>query len=213
MGYVSTVIIALVSILEIQNIISILLYGIPTLILILFLHVIMTDMEITFKDVAYTLLGICYVTIFIMFMALIMNLEHGNIYFGYTIVVAWSTDIFAYLVGRSWGNHHFSKVSPKKSVEGCIAGIIGTIVISLIYVYIANRYWNLGLEISYLYIAIASLIYSIISQIGDFIASSIKRFADIKDYGKILPGHGGMLDRVDSLIFIAPFIYLVISLI
>ena len=66
---------------------------------------------------------------------------------------------------------------------------------------------------TYLFIAIIGIILSLVGQIGDFAASSIKRFADSKDYGNMLPGHGGMLDRIDSLIFIAPFVFLIVSLI
>ncbi len=214
-GYLSTVIIALVSVLNITNTLTTAIFSIPFIILILFLHVIITNMETTFKDVAYTFLGIFYITFFIMFLSIIRETENGQILLGYTISVAWGTDIFAYLIGKKWGKHKFSKVSPKKSIEGCIGGIIGAILISLIYVYVLK---TIGVEAailktSYIYITIASLVLSIISQIGDFVASSIKRFADIKDYGNLLPGHGGMLDRVDSLIFIAPFSYMIFILI
>lgn len=228
-GYASTAIIVAVSALTIQNIENIIMFGIPALVLILFLKVIITNMKTTFKDVAYTFLGICYVVFFIMFLGLIRGLEYGKIYLGYTVVVAWSTDIFAYLVGKKYGKHHFSKISPKKSIEGCIAGIVGAVMISLLYAYIVNSVleFNSGyasgagkieymglqpLNISYIYIALVSFALSIISQVGDFVASSIKRFVDIKDYGNLLPGHGGMLDRVDSLIFIAPFVYMCVSL-
>ena len=164
-------------------------------------------MKITFKDVAYTLVGIMYITIFFMFLELIIKLEHGKVLFAYTFVISWSTDIFAYLIGKKWGKHKFSKISPKKSIEGCIAGAIGAIVVSIIYITISNIFW--GTEFSYLFIAIISLVLSLISQVGDFVASSIKRFVEVKDYGNLLPGHGGMLDRLDSLVFIAPFLYMI----
>jgi phosphatidate cytidylyltransferase len=200
--------------------------GIPVTILILFLHVIITNMETTFKDVAYTMLGILYITGFIMFLSLIRGLEHGKIILGYTIIVAWATDIFAYLVGKRWGKHKFSKISPKKSIEGCIAGIVGAVVICLIYVTVVNvlnistieaennTLWLSFANPAYMYIFIilVSIVLSVISQIGDFVASSIKRFVDTKDYSNLLPGHGGMLDRIDSLIFIAPFVYMIMIL-
>ena len=212
-GYLSTVIIAGVSLLEIQTTMMVVFYSIPIIMLILFLHVIMTNMKTTFKDVAYTFLGIMYIVFFIMFLSLITGLKNGNIYLTYTFVVAWSTDVFAYWIGRKWGKHKFSKISPKKSIEGCIAGMISAVLFGLAFFYISNRFFCLNLNISYIYVGIASLIYSVISQIGDFVASTIKRFADIKDYGTLLPGHGGMLDRIDSLIFIAPFVYMIVSLI
>ena len=129
----------------------------------------------------------------------------------YVFVISLSTDTFAYLIGRRFGKHKFSKISPKKSIEGSVAGVIGAVVVTLVYTWIANNFW--GLEYSYLTIAIIAIVLSIISQIGDFVASAIKRFVDVKDYGNLLPGHGGLLDRLDSLLFLAPFIYLIFTLI
>ena len=80
----------------------------------------------------------------------------------------------------------------------------------LIYTYFANTYW--GVSYSYGYIALIGIILSLIGQIGDFSASSIKRYVDIKDFSNLIPGHGGMLDRIDSLLFLAPFAYLLFTL-
>lgn len=191
-------------------------------------------METTFKDVAYTFLGVFYISFFIMFWSLIRGLEHGKIFIGYALCIAWSTDILAYLIGKKWGKHKFSKVSPKKSIEGSLAGIIGAVIIGLIYVHIANKtcvkfnginlpevryiqspvqYFSPFINVSYWVMVLITGILSVIAQIGDFVESSIKRFSDIKDSGNLLPGHGGMLDRVDSLIFIAPFVYMFFSII
>ena len=81
----------------------------------------------------------------------------------------------------------------------------------LIYTYVVNTLWEM--QYSYITIAIISFILSIIGQIGDFAASSIKRYVDIKDYSNLIPGHGGMLDRIDSLMFLAPFAYVLFMLI
>ena len=185
---------------------KIIVYLIPIIILILFLHIILSDMKYTFKDVSYTFLGIMYIPFFLNFLSLIYKMENGRFLLGYVLCTCWATDIFAYLIGRKYGKHKFSKVSPKKSIEGVIAGIIGAIVISLIFTYFLNIFFKT--EYSYFTIIPISLIFSIISQIGDFTASSIKRFAETKDYGNLLPGHGGMLDRIDSLLFLAPFAHL-----
>lgn len=208
--YLSTSIVFLVSIIPNDIMKYIMLFSIPVTLLILFLHIIISDMKITFKDIAYTLLGIAYITGFIMFMSLIIVQEKGKLAIGYILMTAWATDVFAYTAGMLIGKHHFSKVSPKKSIEGCIAGIIGAFIVGFIYMIIASKVGAISLSgIGYLCAALIPIGLSIISQIGDFAASSIKRFADAKDYGSLLPGHGGMLDRIDSVIFIAPFVYMI----
>ena len=209
-GYLSTIIIAVASLLSTQMVMQVVLYAIPIILLILFLHVIISNMKTTFKDVAYTFIGIFYITVCILFISLIRSLEHGKIFIGYIFIVAWFTDIFAYLIGKNFGKHFFSKVSAKKTVEGCVAGIIGAVIGGVIYAFLANYYWELNVN-SYLLICGVTALLSILSQVGDFIASSIKRFVDLKDYGDLIPGHGGMLDRIDSLIFIAPFAYMFLS--
>ena len=196
-GYLSCISIALIHVIPETYLLPVAILAIPTLLLLLFIQVIITEMKTNFKDVAYTLFGILYVVMLIMFFAKINGMENGNILIWYVIFAAWGTDIFAYFIGKYLGKHKFSKISPNKSIEGCIAGTIGGILIMLIYTYVANTFW--GMEYSYVVIGVAGLVLSIIGQIGDFAASSIKRYVDIKDYG--------MLDRIDSLIFLAPFAY------
>ena len=208
-AYLSTLTISLVGFVTEEILMKSIIFIIPIILLILFLKVIITNMETTVKDVSYTFLGIGYITLFIMFLNLISCMDNGKIYLGYTLAVAWSTDVFAYLIGIKYGKHKFSKVSPKKSIEGCIAGIIGAIIFTIIYVLVIKRFTYINYP--YWAIVVVTFILSIISQIGDFVASSIKRFADVKDYGNLLPGHGGMLDRIDSLIFIAPFLYIILT--
>ena len=209
-GYLSCISIALIHIIPEEAIPVISILAIPTILLILFAHVIATNMKITFKDVAYTFLGIFYVVFFMMFVAIIDGMENGKILIWYAMFAAWGTDIFAFFIGQKFGKHKFSKVSPKKSIEGCVAGTIGAVLMILIYTYIVNTY--LGMNYSYIYVVIMGIILSLIGQIGDFVASSIKRYVDIKDYSNLIPGHGGMLDRIDSLIFLAPFAYVFFAL-
>lgn len=208
-GYLSNIIIIFASIINDYNTIKTVVYAIPFIIMLLFLQVIFTNMKYTFKDSAYTLFGIMYIPFFLMFLELIRCLDNGKILVGYAISITWATDIFAYLIGRYFGKHKLNPISPKKTIEGAIAGVIGAVVFTLFYTYLIKSFCKI--EYSYMFITIISIILSIVSQIGDFVASSIKRFVDIKDYGTILPGHGGMLDRIDSLIFLAPFAYLIFS--
>ena len=208
-AYLSTIIVFLVSVVPDSIMKYIMLFVVPVTLLILFLHIIISDMKVTFKDVAYTFLGIAYITGFITFLGLIVTQEKGKLIFGYILMTAWATDVFAYTAGKTFGKHYFSKVSPKKTIEGCIVGIVGAVIVGFIYAIIANGVGAIHINgIQYLIAIILPLLLSIISQIGDFTASSIKRFADAKDYGSILPGHGGMLDRIDSVIYIAPFVYM-----
>lgn len=209
-GYVSCASIAIIHVIPETELKLVVTLAVPAILLILFAHIIATDMKTNFKDVAYTFLGIFYVVFFMMFIAFIDGMKDGKILIWYAIFAAWGTDVFAYFVGKRWGKHKFSKVSPKKSIEGCVAGTIGAVIMMVIYTYFANQYW--GMNYSYLAVAIIGTILSLIGQMGDFTASSIKRYVDIKDYSNLIPGHGGMLDRIDSLLFLAPFAYAFFSL-
>ena len=118
------------------------------------------------------------------------------------IILIWTNDTFAYLVGKNFGkNKLFPSVSPKKTIEGFAGGMFFTIVSSLL---LSKFYTESNLTI---WIVIAVII-SIFSTLGDLIQSKFKRVAGIKDSGKIMPGHGGILDRLDSIIFVIPFINL-----
>lgn len=183
--------------------------GLPTLLVVLFLHVIISDMKITLKDITFTLIGILYLFIFLVFIPVIFGTEgdiSGKYLIWYVLFSAWGTDVFAYIFGRRIGKTKFSKVSPNKSVEGCIAGTLGAVGSCLIYTFALN--YICGFGISYLLIGVISLILSIIGQIGDFSASVIKRYFEVKDFSNLFPGHGGMIDRIDSVMFIAPFAYI-----
>ncbi len=187
LGYLSCFSIMIIHLIPTSYLNMVVTLAVPTILIILFAQVIATEMKTSFKDIAYTFLGIFYVVFFIMFVAFINGMENGNILIWYAIFSAWGTDIFAYFVGKYFGKHKFSKVSPKKSIEGCIGGTIGALVLMLAYTYVANTYW--GMNYSYLYITGIGIILSLVGQIGDFAASSIKRFVGIKDFSNLIPGH------------------------
>lgn len=210
MGYLASALIAFIHIFPIEHAITIVSILIPTAIAVLFLQVILTNMKTNVKDIAITFFGICYIPLFLMFVPLINGLTNGKLLVWYIFTTAWGTDIFAYIVGKWIGKHKFSKISPNKSIEGCIGGILGSIVLSLLITYIFNTFFSM--QFSYGYTILISIILSIIGQIGDFAASSIKRYVGIKDFSNLIPGHGGMLDRIDSIIFIAPFAYMLLRL-
>lgn len=116
---------------------------------------------------------------------------------------AWVCDTFAYFTGRFFGKHKLiPEISPKKTIEGSIGGIIFTVGAFALYTLIVNSFF--GQSLSYLKVCIIGFVLSIISQIGDLVASSVKRQYNLKDYGNLFPGHGGVLDRFDSVMLTAP---------
>ncbi len=210
MGYLASALIAFIHIFPLEYAITIVSVLIPSAIALLFLQVVLSNMKTTVNDIAITFFGICYIPLFLMFIPLINGFKDGGLLVWYIITCAWGTDTFAYIVGKRIGKHKFSKVSPNKSIEGCIGGIIGAVCLSLICTYVCDNFF--GASFSYINTIFISIILSIVGQIGDFAASSIKRYVEIKDFSNLIPGHGGMLDRLDSIIFIAPFAYMLLRL-
>ena len=120
---------------------------------------------------------------------------------------SWGSDTCAYCVGVLIGRHKMApKLSPKKSVEGAVGGVLGAALLTMLYGWIFQEDMNLTTEYIFLLAGI-SAVGALISMIGDLAASAVKRDYEIKDYGKLIPGHGGILDRFDSVIFTAPIVY------
>lgn len=129
-----------------------------------------------------------------------------------TFVASWGSDTCAYVVGRLFGKRKLAPVlSPKKSVEGAIGGILGSAGIGAIFAYIMIYFKNEPLSIIPGFMLIGA-VGSVISQIGDLAASGIKRNFEVKDYGRLIPGHGGILDRFDSIIITAPIVFFLADL-
>ncbi len=138
---------------------------------------------------------------------LLRDLEHGQYLYILVFLTAWGSDIFAYFVGVFFGKHKLiPDVSPKKTIEGSIGGVFGNILCFAVYAFVISRYT--ASAPNYPALVFAAIITSVISQIGDLFMSLIKRRYGIKDFGKLLPGHGGVLDRFDSFIAAAPFLFL-----
>lgn len=131
---------------------------------------------------------------------------NGKAVYMLTFLGAWICDTFAYFTGYLFGKHKLiPEISPKKTIEGAIGGVIFTILGFVLYCFIWNKFSEY--KLSYYIMIVYGLVLSIASQFGDLIASSIKRQHNVKDYGSIFPGHGGILDRFDSVILVAPFLY------
>ncbi len=127
---------------------------------------------------------------------------------------AWMTDIFAYFVGVKFGKHKMSpNISPKKSVEGAIGGIIGCVLLNVALCAVFRAYFpGKSPFMSYIAAVPLSAVLSVTGMLGDLSASVIKRNFGVKDYGNILPGHGGVMDRFDSVIFVLPVLYAIIMM-
>ena len=156
--------------------------------------------------------GVVYVAVMLSFIYLTRSLPDGKFLVWLIFLCSWGCDTCAYCVGMLIGKHKMAPIlSPKKSVEGGIGGIVGAALIGILYALAVNYWGNAGEDV--LRYAIIGAAGGAISQIGDLAASAIKRYHNIKDYGKLIPGHGGILDRFDSVIFTAPAIYFLAKLV
>lgn len=160
--------------------------------IVLFILIItfVLDDEMTFWDLGLYTILVLYIP-FTIFQ--LMYLDH-SLWIYWIWILSFGTDTFAYLIGMALGKHKLiPKLSPNKSVEGALGGVFGAVLLSFLYFHFMEMDYNLS-------ILGLSILASIVSQFGDLFASKIKREMDIKDYGKILPGHGGLMDRFDSTI-------------
>lgn len=167
--------------------------------------------RVHFKDVAASFLCTVFVTYFMNTLSRTM-MGYGVAGVFFVFLSAWTTDTSAYFAGRGFGRHKLiPKVSPKKTVEGAIGGVLGCIVCNLIYVLILRYCFNIvafDMTVSgIIKLVIFAACASVAAQLGDLSASAIKRDYGVKDFGKIFPGHGGILDRFDSVIFLTPVVY------
>ena len=138
--------------------------------------------------------------------------EDGAYVYLICFIGAWVTDTFAYFMGKLFGKHKLiPEISPKKTVEGSIGGIVFCVISMLIYGYIIHMATKGTVHANYLLLAVGGVFVSFVSQIGDLCMSAIKRTYGIKDYGKLFPGHGGVLDRFDSVLAVALVLVLLTS--
>ncbi|MGN0637984.1 MAG: phosphatidate cytidylyltransferase [Huintestinicola sp.] len=141
---------------------------------------------------------------------------HGICYVIMALMAAWIPDAGAYFVGTACGKHKLCPdISPKKTVEGAVGGFIVTALVFVLfgmgYKYFMHTYKGIDFDVNYIALAAVMLIAAVISMVGDLSASLLKREYNIKDYGKLLPGHGGVVDRFDSVFFVLPYIMLVFN--
>lgn len=161
--------------------------------------------KIRVEDLMVTTLGFIYVPVFLSHINLLSNM--GSIYIWLVFIFAWISDTFAYFTGVFFGKHKLiPQISPKKTIEGSIGGILGTVLVTVGFAMVFK-------EDNPMYFVPLAMVGSVVSQLGDLFASAIKREFKIKDYGNLIPGHGGILDRFDSILFTAPLTYYGVTLI
>ncbi len=176
------------------------------LILLMFVYVF-TYPRYRTEQLLAAFFGVFYVAVMLSFVWQTRMLPAGSYIVWLVFLCSWGCDTCAYCVGVLIGKHKMSpKLSPKKSVEGAVGGVLGAALLTILYGLAFKK--AMGTEVSHILIMGAiSAVGALISMVGDLTASAIKRNHEIKDYGKLIPGHGGILDRFDSVIFTAPIIY------
>ena len=178
-----------------------------TLLLLLFLYVF-TFPKYKAEQIFAAMFAYLYGPVMLSFIYLIREgFQQGNYLVWFILLCSWGSDTCAYAVGVLFGRHKMTpRLSPKKSIEGCIGGIAGAALVCGIYALCLNHFFS-DVSVSVIGYAVLGMAASVVSQIGDLAASALKRNYGIKDYGKLIPGHGGILDRFDSILFTAPIIY------
>ena len=175
--------------------------------MILLIAMVVTYPKHNIVDIALTLFAPIYEGLLISFIIMIRGAEYGDFLVWLIFISAWGSDTFAYFTGILCGKHKLAPVlSPKKTIEGAVGGAIGAAGIAWIYTWIYTQFAYPIMEEKILFIVGIVFVSAILSQFGDLAASAIKRTLDVKDFGYIFPGHGGVLDRFDSILFVAPFI-------
>ena len=169
-------------------------------VLLLLIYTVLVKNRYTFDHVAFSVLGALYVGIG--FYYLIETRHIGLEFVVYALIVIWMTDTGAYFVGRKFGKRKlWPDISPNKTIEGFVGGIIAAVISACIFQYF------IPVTSSYIILIGVTIIASIIGQLGDLVESAIKRHYDVKDSGNLLPGHGGIMDRFDSLLFVLPLLH------
>jgi len=182
---------------------------------VVFSALIVYHHETTFKEVAvlYSMVVMIPCALNTLVSLRELNRGHGMFYALIAVLAAWVADIGAYFAGTLFGKHKLCpEISPKKTVEGLIGGIVVDVAVMLLCgVWFSEVYYQGRVEVNYLALFLIGSFGSLISVLGDLSFSIIKRNCHIKDFGQVIPGHGGILDRFDSVIFTAPFVYLLVT--
>ncbi len=183
-------------------------------VVLLFCLMLASKKKITFTHLAIVLIGLLYIPYFLSHILYIRTMQFGNFYVWLVFLGAFMTDSCAFFAGKALGRHKLCpNISPKKTVEGAIGGVVGCGLSFILFGIIINAFftpWLAGQQMNLWMLFVLGIFAAMVSEIGDLVASMIKRQFGIKDFGNILPGHGGILDRCDSIVLVAPLIFLFI---
>ena len=161
--------------------------------------------EVNFGDVCASLFIVIYSVVFLSRLIYMRAMTGGLALVFLSFIGAWLPDTAAYFAGSFLGKHKLiPAISPNKTVEGSVGAFVGALVFYLVYGFVLSK---MGYNVNFLSLTILSVICGAVSQIGDLSASVMKRNYNAKDFGKLIPGHGGLLDRIDSLLFVTPVVY------
>lgn len=170
-------------------------------ILLLLTYMVFSKNRFTFDDVAFSILSVVYVGIGFHFFVEIREINLSYLIF--SLFIIWATDSGAYFIGRAFGKRKlWPEISPNKTVEGFVGGIFCAVLVGVLFNVFGYIEWSIGFIIT-------TILLSIFGQIGDLAESALKRHYQVKDSGTLLPGHGGILDRFDSLIFVWPLLFFI----
>ena len=169
--------------------------------------------RVSLDEIITTVYGFLYVPFLLSFIVLVREHALGQYFVWLIFTSAFGGDTFAYITGVTLGRHKLKNTpSPSKSVEGVVGGVLGAALTGWLYGYFVVRFASPELGVNIIVFAtVLSAVGAVFSFIGDMAASAIKRRTGIKDFGALFPGHGGVLDRADSIMIVAPFIFLAIS--
>ncbi len=176
--------------------------------LILLIYTVLFHQKTNAEEGMLGFFGFFYVVFLLSHVFLIRSYPYGNMFVWLAFISAWGCDTGAYFTGVTIGKHKLiPTLSPKKTIEGSIGGIITATILALLYGWFIEKNFPLEEVNVFLLCGLTGVFGSILSQIGDLAASAMKRYTGIKDFGKLIPGHGGILDRFDSVLLTAPVVY------
>jgi phosphatidate cytidylyltransferase len=168
-------------------------------VLLFLTYTVATKNKFTFEDVAFSVLATIYVGIG--FYYFIQTREAGLTYIFYSLFIIWATDSGAYFIGKAYGKRKlWPEISPNKTIEGSAGGILCAVVVAVLFSLFTE------IDAGLLPLLVITIVLSVFGQIGDLVESALKRHYHVKDSGNLLPGHGGILDRFDSLLFVWPLL-------